>query len=855
MTLSREEAVTELKRRNREETSSKYSPFNVFDEDTEKSEGTRFLEVLGKNAGVGALTALPNTLSFAGNIPTYLANIIGHLRDVPEFQNLEAPLPYASDYLNESINENTDNYFEPQNFSEKIARGVGEAVGGGKGAASAKATKLSPYKDYIAPQKLRDYLALGGLGAGLEIAEELAPDSTATKIALGLGGGLTGANAKNIFQLPYQAAKKLSPKSIAQEQLASLETIPASNVKQAGERLGIQLTPAEASGNPFIAAKQGALGTSPEGAQKLYGFAKQRLDQEGKAIENLYDDINPATGKAFAPDERVHNVANTIIQDKEQALIKKAQPFYEASYNKKIAPNKLTSLMNKDGNIESAVNKVLTDPKYRAEIEGFDPHSTKVLDLAKRVIDEKIATAQAQGKKDSVRLYTASKHRLTNTVKKFNPAYSKALKTYEQGSPEIEKLYDSPIGKIARREGITLKNVGKDIFDYKQTNPEVFNEVKSAIYKQDPDAWNAIVRQEMENTAQLHQGGQGSSFYKNILKDDKRYKVFHDALSNNKPAQKKLADMKLAFQNIINPVSAKTAAGQAKSSLNVPRSSGQFIKNYADNLIGGAYDNAAIDVILNPKWDEAFKTIDKIELPSVKREEIAKLLGAAARESEREVAQENQESAVEGFENELSAEEAQAELQRREQEEAQQQAPQAIQPQLEPQIQQNPVQGAIDTSANNAGLSPEFVQKVARVESGLNPNARNPNSTASGLFQFTDGTWKDMVNRYGVQEGISKEDKDNPFANAKMAGLYLRDNALALQNLLQREPTPGEVYGSHVLGLEGFKKLLSNYGNNTLAARVFPKEAKANKNLFFRKNRPLTIEQLYELFENKIALN
>lgn len=32
--------------------------------------------------------------------------------------------------------------------------------------------------------------------------------------------------------------------------------------------------------------------------------------------------------------------------------------------------------------------------------------------------------------------------------------------------------------------------------------------------------------------------------------------------------------------------------------------------------------------------------------------------------------------------------------------------------------------------------------EVAKCESGLNPDAHNPTSSASGLFQFLDGTWR-----------------------------------------------------------------------------------------------------------------
>ncbi len=43
--------------------------------------------------------------------------------------------------------------------------------------------------------------------------------------------------------------------------------------------------------------------------------------------------------------------------------------------------------------------------------------------------------------------------------------------------------------------------------------------------------------------------------------------------------------------------------------------------------------------------------------------------------------------------------------------------------------------------------SVNLFNKIATCESGYNPIAKNPYSTASGIFQFLDGTWK----RYGEE--------------------------------------------------------------------------------------------------------
>jgi uncharacterized protein YraI len=54
----------------------------------------------------------------------------------------------------------------------------------------------------------------------------------------------------------------------------------------------------------------------------------------------------------------------------------------------------------------------------------------------------------------------------------------------------------------------------------------------------------------------------------------------------------------------------------------------------------------------------------------------------------------------------------------------------------------NPIIDIITEAANKYGQNPQTMLAVARCESGLNPNAYNARSGASGLFQFLPGTWR-----------------------------------------------------------------------------------------------------------------
>jgi hypothetical protein len=104
------------------------------------------------------------------------------------------------------------------------------------------------------------------------------------------------------------------------------------------------------------------------------------------------------------------------------------------------------------------------------------------------------------------------------------------------------------------------------------------------------------------------------------------------------------------------------------------------------------------------------------------------------------------------------------------------------------------------------GLPQGFLERTAFLESKGNPNAKNPSSSAGGLFQQTDGNAKD----YGVA------DRFDPIQSTDGAVDFAVDNMRILTTALGREPTAAELYLAHQQGGSGARALLSNSDANVV---------------------------------------
>lgn len=106
------------------------------------------------------------------------------------------------------------------------------------------------------------------------------------------------------------------------------------------------------------------------------------------------------------------------------------------------------------------------------------------------------------------------------------------------------------------------------------------------------------------------------------------------------------------------------------------------------------------------------------------------------------------------------------------------------------------VAGVIIDRAKAHGNDPLVVAGISWLESKFNPMAKNDKSSAAGLGQFISETGQ----RYGLPADARAA---SPLQQADALSRFVADNTQALRQKLGAEPTPGEIYLAHFLGVDG----------------------------------------------------
>jgi hypothetical protein len=188
---------------------------------------------------------------------------------------------------------------------------------------------------------------------------------------------------------------------------------------------------------------------------------------------------------------------------------------------------------------------------------------------------------------------------------------------------------------------------------------------------------------------------------------------------------------------------------------------------------------------------------------------------------------------------------------------------------------------AIRHGAEKTGVGFDYLLKTAQRESALNPGAKAPTSSASGLFQFIEQTWLGLIKSEGAKAGLPDyaqaiatrsdgthavsdpalrqailELRQDPEVASVMAGALTQKNREQLGAELGREPTGADLYMAHFLGARGAADLIrtAERNPNRAIAADFPDAAAANRSIFYdRDGRARGAGEVYGLLAQGYA--
>lgn len=144
-----------------------------------------------------------------------------------------------------------------------------------------------------------------------------------------------------------------------------------------------------------------------------------------------------------------------------------------------------------------------------------------------------------------------------------------------------------------------------------------------------------------------------------------------------------------------------------------------------------------------------------------------------------------------------------------------------------------------------------LIDSILGAESGGNPNAQNPRSSAGGAGQFIDATWLDMLAKHRPDIKGTPDEllalKFDPKLSKEMTEAYAGENGKILSNA-GLPVTPGTTYLAHFAGPQGAVNVLKANPGASVGEVLGPQVMAANPFL-----RGMTVADLQGWADKKMG--
>lgn len=311
-----------------------------------------------------------------------------------------------------------------------------------------------------------------------------------------LAGGGQGASAllgralsRNPMKIaPYDRAQALNPQTLADAQAA----------QAAARAQGTSLSFGQATGLPSALTAERQLARDPASMDTMGKFYDQKRGEFQAMVDRFTGGLSPvrsAEQGAGALREGASATIDKFVADRRAV----AKPLYDSVMQTSVDPVNLARALGDSPMIPEILDRIKNSKIYAPELGGAPDNSLRLLDLAKRELDDMAKAAKAAGRNNEARLIEGQRDKFVSALDDatLDPntgvsAYKQAREAFAARSPEIDALRNGPVGTLADRETPkTAKDLGT-LFNFQNIGPDAVADYRKAFEKAgQTDKWEA----------------------------------------------------------------------------------------------------------------------------------------------------------------------------------------------------------------------------------------------------------------------------------------------------------------------------------------------------------------------------
>ncbi len=395
----------------------------------------------------------------------------------------------------------------------------------------------------------------------------------------------------------------------------------------------VPLFPGQKTQLPTVLEKQAFAAQLPEGTRKATIGLQKQNQSAADAVNNFLQELAPPESIITGP-KRFRTAAQRYIDSIENIRKEKVSPIYTESFKNKnkIPIGTVMDLIDtkisefpQGGQVNKTMKRIATFLKGDATIKKLHNAKLEIDQLIDRFGDNSLGKTT---KKETIEI----KNALLEAMDKANPLYKSARDAFIESSPDVIKANESIVGKIATIPENRIKTISKQIFDPAETNPDIIKNAKKAIETQDPEAWDQLLRAEIErrmgsmkaniSELQLTTENIPGQLHRAIFGNQQQRKVLFNAVDGEVKKNMQYLETVLKRASLGRVTGSQTAIREEikkelRGSSGVIR---DFFKSPIDTLVSAGEDSmfdrnvrVMADLVFNPEWKPKLKQLRKIK--------------------------------------------------------------------------------------------------------------------------------------------------------------------------------------------------------------------------------------------------